>query len=266
MNIYFVINHANIATIEEATVAEAVQMQNWFDSGRERPRHFFLTCPAPDFLEGLIQENGIENVVPVGSMEFVALFCEEHNVPVPTAINIPPELDDYRYLQRRIWRGLSKEDVLALPSLGQQDTDQPVRYLIKPGKTIKRFEITAFCPGKGSLDTLHLPDDEPLFLSEYLTPRIISEWRLFVRHGLIQDLRPYYLKDWVMPDLELCKEMVERVKGYPAITLDVAVLETGKTVAIEVHTFLACGFYGLEGPDILTLMKLAWKDQCYHRK
>lgn len=274
MKTYFIIDHAHISTIEEATVAEAIQFQNWLDASKNlrygslsRVENFMLACPNADILEDLIKENGIERVIPIGSVEFVTRFCQEHGVKAPTAINIPPELDDEKYLQRKVWRGMRKEGVLALPTPGRnaQYPDRPDQYLIKPDKTIKRFEMTAFRPGKDSWDNLRLPEDEPLFVSEFLVPRIVAEWRLFIQNGLIQDIRQYYLKDWVMPDLNLCKEMAEKLKKHPSITLDVAVLEDKKTVAIEVHSFLACGFYGMEGTALLSMTKLAWAEQCKHK-
>lgn len=250
---YFVIDHPHIVTIEEATVAEAVQFQNWCDTPNG-PSCALLCCPDPNMLESIIQKNGIDHVVPVGSVEFVSRFCQAHGIPVLTAVNIPPELEEDKYLGRRVWRDLTPSGLLKLPS-GQ-------KYLIKPGKTIKRFEMKLYKPGITNTDGLQLPEKEPLFVSEYLQQDVVSEWRLFVRHGIILDAKPYYLKQWTVPDSKLCAEMAGHIKKYPAMTLDVAVLKDHSTVVIEAHEFMACGFYGLEGPDVLTLLRLAWKHQC----
>jgi len=249
---YFVIDHPHIVTIEEATVAEAVQFRNWRDAPKG-PSYALLCCPAPDMLENIIQEHSIGHVVPIGSVEFVSKFCTEHGVPAPTAVNIPPELEEDRYLGRRVWRDLAPSDLIQLPS-GQ-------KYLIKPGKTTKRFEMKLYKSGITNTEDLRLPEEEPLFVSEHLKQDVVSEWRLFVRHGVIIDAKPYYLKQWTAPDQKLCAEMAGRIKAYPAVTLDVAVLEDHSTVVIEVHEFMACGFYGLEGHDVLTLLRLAWKHQ-----
>lgn len=211
-------------------------------------------------IDAIIQKEGIENVVPVGGMEFVQEFCREHGIAPLEALNLPDELlfaNDIP-LGRNIWRDLNKSDFAQLP---------PEMYLIKPGKTPKRFD-GMFYRSDETVPSDVIPDDEPLFVQSFIRTRFWSRWRLFILHGDIIAMRPYYMDDffWTVPHSVQCRAMAELLSKYHTIALDVAVIangsETPMTIPIEAHTFLACELYGWQDPELLHLAKIAWRVQC----
>ena len=228
-------------------VYHACAEQNWWNNAEtDTP----LIGASYDEIEHLVHMHGLENVIFVGSVESTNQFLESHGRNPVSALNIPPELDDEQFLHRRIWRDVSKSDVRVW-------AQSHPNLLIKPGQTPKLFPLARF--DKFALD--NIPDAEPLFVQEELRSPIVSEWRVFVKFGKIVDIRPYWIDKWTMPDQNIVQEMVQRLKNYHAITLDVGILATGPTVAIECHHFLACGTYGFEGVPMLNLMRVAWAEQ-----
>ena len=91
------------------------------------------------------------------------------------------------------------------------------------------------------------PRDEKVFIS---TPvNFVSEWRVFVFRSRIVDARPYTGNHLVAPNESRIKKMVEAMGDtLHAYTLDVGVTNSGETVVVEVHNFIACGLYGANIP------------------
>lgn len=234
-----------------AAIHEACQQENWWEQNQE---HVCLwgAKATPRKVEELISNVGIEHVIPVGSIDYINAFLSAAGEGPLRAINIPPELDDCRFLLRSVTRNASIED---LPRLYRDYG----KLFVKPGRHPKRFEMFTW-PDENAYIS-QIPKDEPLFVSEALPSPIAAEWRLFCQRGRIVSARPYILDAWVVPDRKLAEEMAARLAPYPAVTLDVAVLESGDTAALEVHNFLACGLYGFEGPRLLQMTKAAWKWQ-----
>lgn len=185
-------------------------------------------------------------VIPVGSIQFVDRFLISHGLKPIQAMNIPPELEQERFLARRIFRDVGKEQ---LPQI--EKSYGPL--LIKPGRRPKLFEAA-----RSKDFAVVLPNDEPLFVSQFLSEAIVAEWRVFLLRGRIIDIRPYVLDQWCCPDLPTITGMAQALSRYAALALDVGVLSGGRTVAIECHPFISCGLYGFEGPDMLRMAKAAW--------
>lgn len=237
-------NSQGVLTEISNAVYHACAEQNWWNNTEtDTP----LIGVSYQEIESHIAQHGLQNVVFVGSVESTNRFLVSYGQRPVSALNIPPELDDEQFLHRKIWRNISKDDVRVL-------AQSHPNLLIKPGKTPKLFPLTRF--DKFSADDI--PENEPLFVQEELHSPIVSEWRVFVKFGKIVDIRQYWIDKWTMPDQYVVQAMVQRLRKYPAITLDVGVLATGPTAAIECHHFLACGTYGFEGVPMLNLMRVAW--------
>lgn len=250
--IYFVIQNTHAPSIEGATFIESIEQTNWWANS---PYTQYINAEDEDAVNDAIEKVGISNVVPVGSIEFINLFCLKHGIQEPVAMNVPAELNISKYTMRKIWYGIAANELHTLP------IDCPKGcYLVKPGITPKLFPASAYYPGKDVPKILQ--GEKNLFVSEMLKQDIVSEWRLFLRHGDIMDQRPYYMRKWVMPARDVCNEMASLLKKYPALTLDVAVLESGETVVIEAHPLLGCGLYGFEGQLLTYMAHLAWQHQC----
>lgn len=180
-----------------------------------------------------------KNVIPVGSVEFVHDFVKKHypNVELKP-INIPEELMEIEYTRRNVFIG---------------DETQ-----VKPGLFVKSVTKVK---GEyaGFVNTKVLPSDTYI-ISEPIN--IISEWRCFVYNGVLQDLRRYSGELDSFPDVDMINEMIGQYKSAPvAYTLDIGVLDTHRTVVIEVHDFYSCGLYGFSEGDKLLLMFSGWFKQ-----
>lgn len=186
-----------------------------------------------------------KHIVPVGSIAFVDRFLGGLGLEELAAMNIPPELEKEEFLGRKIFRDVPKADIPKLEA-------EYGPLLVKPGRRPKLFEATR------SSDMYGVPNNEPLFLSQILREPIRAEWRVFVLHGRVVDIRPYILGRWVCPDQALVEKLAWQLFSYGAVALDVGVLEGGRTVVIECHPFIACGSYGFEGPDLLRMTRAAW--------
>lgn len=239
-----------------APFLDACEQANWMAG---ETLYDCATRPSPD---GPLYENGTDydpagtmygnavmeeskHVVPVGSIAFVDRFLGDMGLEGLAAMNIPPELEQEEFLGRKIFRDVRKADVPKLEA-------EYGPLLVKPGRRPKLFEAAR------SGDIAGVPNDEPLFVSQILREPILAEWRAFVLHGRVVDIRPYILDRWVCPDRALVEKMAWLLFGYGAAALDVGVLESGPTAVIECHPFISCGLYGFEGPDLLRMARAAW--------
>ncbi len=229
-------------------VREAIEAENeWRAPDPEYKAIAYEPATLEQVREGFCE---IAGAVPVGSVEFVYAVLARLGKGPLRALNVPAELRDVRFLGRQVWDAELREDVEHLLK------ESGKRLLVKPGDTPKRFNAMAVSPGEQA--ALRLISG-PLFVSDILKEKIIAEWRVFFRRRRIIAARPYVLSSWVCPDRALVEEMLKVwTKAPSAGTLDVAVMENGRTVLLETHQFLACGLYGLDGPDLVPMSRDAW--------
>ena len=109
-------------------------------------------------------------------------------------------------------------------------------------------------------------DEVPMDTLYFCSPvtEFTAEWRVFVFHGEIVDVRRY-IGNW---DNELSAQEVQIVKEqihsillpYPAYTVDIGRNLDGKLEWIEIHPFIACGLYGFQDSRIIRQMAVnAWR-------
>lgn len=203
--------------------------------------------------KGMVPES--ENLVPVGSLEFVNKFMyivEGLSPPLP--INIPKELDSRRYTKRCIEHGLNLEQL-------KSRIDPDFLYFIKSETKYKApcSEVIH------ETDLEWLDEDDTYMISDIV--HIDSEWRAFIFRGQILDIKRYQSEGVslnTVPDMELIQEMVDvlsKLGKLNSYTLDVGVNKEDGTFILEIHPFVSCGLYGFEWYDILPQMFLqGYKD------
>lgn len=246
-------------TSETVVFKEAIEQYNWLYPASRMDAIYFDQSNWDACLQAAViaKSRGVENVIPVGSVQFVQHFCNDVfglDGPMVKALNIPRELRCLLYMRRLVWDSQTAKD---LKSLHKQYGD----LLVKPGKTPKLFEMTRYT-GKETF-----PEGEPLFVSQSFSHKIVGEWRVFCLNGKIMSIHPYGPMDsWLMPDKDIVQEMAQCVNRYscPSFAMDVAVLgncppDEPRTAVIEVHPFISCGLYGFEGPDVLKMAIAAWR-------
>lgn len=187
--------------------------------------------------------------IPVGTVEFCRKAIGQDSL---RAINIPGVLNNPAWLQRKIvpWT----VDPVSASKMLPGDL-----VFVKPAEFTKAFDAEII--SKDELEAFHRYNNKvPLFLSEVI-PDIQAEWRAFVYHGEIADIKPYILDQWVMPNKNDLADMAMALKNG-AYTIDVAVTENG-TKLLEVHNFIACGLYGFEGRELLGMLKAGYQKEIH---
>lgn len=209
---------------------ESVKFNNWFYNEKV---HDYMLCEDINKIDLL----DIGEVIPIGSVEFVINFYRiHHGIECIRPINIPRELNKFEFLQRRVFLGNEKNDIVSL-------SDD--KYFIKDISGFKKLvDIVPFNK---------IPGDENFLASEKIN--ILSEWRCFVHNDKLLDVRSYLSDIFIYPDIEKIKEMIGSYTNSPkAYTLDVAITDKGKTVLIEIHQFFSIGLYGFMDYKILPSM------------
>lgn len=170
--------------------------------------------------------------IPVGTVEFVTKYLQQHWNKIPKPINVPLKLMAPEFSKRRIVNGTEK-DIWG-------------KCFVKSNNAIKEFtEITNTAP-QGNYQ-----------ISEKI--RIDSEYRCFVYNNKLVGLQNYDGDFTMFPDILLIKEMIRQysLDCPPAYTLDVGINKEG-TFVIEVHDFFSCGLYGFADNRIYAQMLYDW--------
>lgn len=212
---------------------QALDFQTWFYG---EAQHAVTYSDVPT-LSGPFPKG---TVIPVGSNEFVFAYIRQHEPQAPQNIEpiyIPSALQTEEFLGRNLSREMDIKKAL---------TTGVYPVFVKSATQYKG--VTALLE-----EWEALPADE-YWLSECIA--IQSEWRGFVHHHELLDVRSYAGDFRAMPDFAKMDAMIDayRNEAPAAYTLDVAVTEMGDTVILEVHPFVACGLYGFDQGDRLIKM------------
>ncbi len=178
-----------------------------------------------------IDENGFSSCIPIGSVEFTLEWFKAMGIENVKPLNIPQEL--WKFCDRLVTVDYC---VNVRGHLMKKDTDK----------------IKDICNGETYIHENQIYTR--YFFSEWVD-NIVSEWRVFVFNGEIQDIRCYLGDPWVIPDKHYVEEVVDvysKIRNT-AYTLDVLVTDK-KTEILELHDFFSCGLYGFEDFRVLPLM------------
>lgn len=177
--------------------------------------------------------------IPIGSLEFVDKWLSL-NFPnkFQTPIEVPEFLKNNHFLKRD-YKYVSYDE---FPLQGN--------YFVKDVSKLKRFSYAGNVKylDKNVLDITHT-----YLLSEFVN--ILSEYRVYVIDGKIENICNYNGDCTVLLDLNLIKEAVFLMnlnESMPdSYTIDVMVTDRGTSI-IEIHNFVAVGLYStLWGQNLL---------------
>ena len=199
------------------TLLESIQFHKWLGNN--------------EFTVEFTDEKTLPNCIPIGSVDFVVKYLNDHYGLSPKPINIPAELLDKKWTGRNVINGTEK--------------DIEGKKFVKSNDKIKSFtEICESAP-KGNYQISDLINIE-------------SEWRTFIYKGTLVGLQNYSGEFDVFPDTDKIHLMINEYKSQPiSYTLDVAV-SNGETVIIEAHDFFSCGLYGFADHKLLPFMFARW--------
>ncbi|PDZ93952.1 hypothetical protein CON36_36435 [Bacillus cereus] len=176
-----------------------------------------------------------KDFIPVGSLEFVFQYIEQHHHRDKKSIrpiNIPHELCIDEFLNRNVY--VANKNNISLSG----------EKFIKSNSEYKSFTDVV-------TDVNVIPD------GEYLVSDVIdieSEWRAFICQKELVGLKHYAGDFKLFPNTSLIEKMIHSYTKSPnSYTLDVGINKDGCFV-IEVHPFVSCGLYGFADYKRLPLM------------
>ena len=201
-----------------------------------------------------------QGCIPIGTIEFAEKVMQKvYHIPRIEPVNIPLALQQKRFFKRNVAFASGADAVCALYDDWGVD-----ELFIKSACRVKADFTGVYKKSDSSAPY----EGEPLLLvSEVLPMRTerCSEWRAFVHHGKILDIKNYAGSPWVLPDRRLVEDIAETVGGrLKACTVDVMVTDEGETALVEVHNFISCGLYGAELP--LSMYKQAFLQEVNKRR
>ena len=234
---------------------EAILFQLWKDPDYQ-PK---ITATSLEGLERLDCAKW-QGCIPIGTIEFAEKVMQKvYHIPRIEPVNIPLALQQKRFFKRNVAFASGADAVCALYDDWGVD-----ELFIKSACRVKADFTGVYKKSDSSAPY----EDEPLLLvSEVLPMRteMCSEWRAFVHHGKILDIKNYAGSPWVLPDRRLVEDIAETVGGrLKACTVDVMVTDEGETALVEVHNFISCGLYGAELP--LSMYKQAFLQEVNKRR
>lgn len=205
--------------------------------------HQYEFCSVKDLSDKNFrkQRYDIENMIPIGSIEFVNTYLKQvHGVTNMNPIEVPKCLRKEEFLKRE-YHILREEE---LPKTGE--------YFIKDVSRLKTFTYA------GNIENIHrssvryLNSNEQIKLDKthfYQLSEIIdikSEYRAYFIDGNLQAVVNYNGDPWLMPDMQLLQKannIYYMQKDYPnSYTMDIAVMDRG-TCILEIHPFTSVGLY-----------------------
>lgn len=184
----------------------------------------------------------LADFIPVGTIQFVTQWLNEyHGIERINPIEVPKFLRTAKFLKRDY--RISPFD--EIPKEG--------RYFVKDVSELKKFSFSGnveylFEEYKGDIDETHIFQISSL-------EDIISEYRIYILDGRIENVCNYNGDPEVFPDMRIIDEansLYSLRPDYPkSLTIDVMVTPKGTSI-IEIHPFIACGLYNtLWGTNLL---------------
>lgn len=191
--------------------------------------------------------------IPIGSIDFVSTWLKVfYNIDKENPIEIPPVLRTDEFLKRKY----SIVTADKLPRTG--------RYFIKDVSKLKEFTYSGdleyflfdemFEPAKSPYDySLRINPDHLFQVSEIVN--ILSEYRVYIIGGKIENIANYNGDVTLFPDVELIKkanDLYSTQPDYPkSYSMDLMITPRG-TAITEIHNYTSLGHYStLFGDNLL---------------
>lgn len=182
-----------------------------------------------------------DQVVPVGSVEFVKRYCSLNDITLPDNISYPSELTGF--LNRDVWSGV----------YGQ----------VKENEFCKPKNTKSFTGGvRRDIEEIVNPE-EPVWISNKVS--FYAEWRFYILNKKILGYSRYDSGDnEAQPNVKTVEEMISLYLSSPVgYSIDVGYLVDGKTTLVEVNDGWSLGYYrwgNMKGEDYVKLITERWKE------
>lgn len=213
------------------------------------------------FFEDNPKENEIDripkNQFVIGWIDNTIKYLNQSGIKVPTALNIPAELNTYEFTKRNcdttsIWDLKNKTDKYQWP------------LFIKP-LVIKKFASGVLKNPKDIKIILNDAEDgDGVAISTVIDMK--SEYRCFVQNGKLIGIQWYAGDFKLFPDVSRIEKMIKAYTKAPvAYTLDVAVVnhndfDPSNTVIIECNDAWSICNYGLVSNLYFDMLEARWAE------
>jgi ATP-grasp domain, R2K clade family 2 len=189
----------------------------------------------------------------IGGIQTVRLALEQLGCPPPENVDYPEPLRPF------LGRAVSLTTMREAHRRCVDDRFEPSVF-IKPARGHKDFDGHVLSTFRDTIRTarwLAQAPETPVWLSEVVT--LVSEHRCFVSRRKIASLRHYKGDPLVFPEVDTVRRAVMAYTDAPAAcTLDFGVLDSGKTVLVEVNDGFAFGAYGLDPLRHAVMLEDRW--------
>lgn len=169
---------------------------------------------------------GAKRFLPFGYAEFIKGFLEKHGVTSVKPINIPAELQEYKYLKRNIiFADASKEELMRY-NFGKESYNKHRVWSVCPVNNIFSFDEVQIQVGWSNQMIKPIinefPDDERFFVIEKKLPYYFSSWDV-IFYGDGYDVAPCNEFDWWCdrdaPSRDFVEDVVSKLKRPCVVTL-----------------------------------------------
>lgn len=100
------------------------------------------------------------------------------------------------------------------------------------------------------------PKETLVYVDKPFESKILSEWRIYVDSGKMRDAKNYSGDFKVTPNWETSQSIINEFSDSPVCyTLDVAILENGRTECVEFNDFWAIGNYGIPNDEYVSMLR-----------
>ena len=226
------------------------------DSERKLPHHFDAACALYGAIDSCfdyrltsfeeVQSGKFDNLIRsnpfIGSVEFMReVFTRVNKVPKPIMNS------DREHV--KVSLSMVREAIAKLPE--SKIFVKPFQQKLFTGLVIDKYSISSL---------REFPDDLEVMSYEYID-NILSEWRVYVMDGKIQDSRNYSGDFKVSPDYFTIESKIKSLRNQlpSAYTMDVGVIQHHAggiyTTVIEFNDMYAIGNYGIENSLYLRMLK-----------
>lgn len=195
--------------------------------------------------------------IVVGGIRYARQGMERLGIPVPDLDSIPEAL--MPFAGRRIWQATMAE--------ARQLAGNGSAIFVKPlPDRPKLFTGTLLSSFADLIPTAHIADAEPVICAEPVD--FVTEYRGFVLHGDLIDLRPYRGDPLRFPDPQVIRAALaaQSQAGAPAAyALDFGVTSEDRTLVVEINDSYAVGAYGLSPMRYARLIATRWAELAAQR-
>lgn len=202
---------------------------------------------TPESFDGLDIRSGD---IVVGGIGFAQRGMDRLGLPVPHLDSVPESLKPFA--GRRIWTAPMKA--------ARQSVQDGRPIFVKPLPHLnKLFTGTLLSSFADLIPTAHIPDEAPLICADPV--EFVTEYRGFVLHGDLIDLRPYRGDPLVFPDPAVIRAALAAHRDAPsAYAMDFGVTAAGDTLVVEINDGYAVGAYGLSPMRYARMIATRWAE------